>query len=109
MVCTYCALARLLAGPQEELDTHVLWLIIALEEMKRGNPAFAGRLKAAALQLLPPVLDNLHARRLSGLSDVGLSATEGLQQLHIELNLVGTVPPACTGMSTQCFSTAQRR
>ena len=40
-------------------------LIRVLADLKNSHLALAGRLKAAALQLLPPLLDGLHARRLS--------------------------------------------
>ena len=91
--------------PQEELDTYRLWLIMELDAMRSANPAFAGRLKAAALQLLPPVLDGLDARRLSGKLHVGLSATESLAQTHIELNLVGTpsLLPAQAWIQSACL------
>ena len=47
----------------------VPWLLVALADLKSGNPALARRLKVAAMQLLPPLLDGLHARRLARLSD----------------------------------------
>lgn len=47
----------------------VPWLLVVLADLKSGHPALAGRLKVAAMQLLPPLLDGLHARRLSSLSD----------------------------------------
>ena len=40
----------------------VPWLVIAMAEPRNGHPAPAGRLKAAAMQLMPPLLDGLHAR-----------------------------------------------
>ena len=55
-----------------------LWLIVALTAALKHRPGSKGRLKAAAMQLLPPVLDALHARWLSGLSDRGRS-TDRLQ------------------------------
>ena len=46
------------------MHTLVPWLLIALVDLKVGRAAPAGRLSAAALQLLSPLLDGLHARRL---------------------------------------------
>ena len=51
--------------PKDDLHSSVPWLIRVLADLKDSHPAPAGRLKAAALQLLPPLLDGLHARRLS--------------------------------------------
>ena len=56
----------------------VPWLLVKLADTKSGHPALAGRLKVAAMQLLPPLLDGLHARRLSSLSD-GEGSTQRLQ------------------------------
>ena len=42
----------------------VPWLIKGLADERNSNPASTGRLKAAAMQLLPPLLDGLHARML---------------------------------------------
>ena len=67
-------LMRLLGWPQDALHKLVPWLIIALADRSKINAASAGRLKAAAMQLLPPLLDGLHARRLSGLSDAARAA-----------------------------------
>ena len=51
----------------------VPWLLMVLADLKDIHPALAGRLKAAALQLLPPLLDGLHARRLSSTLNGGES------------------------------------
>ena len=64
-------LTRHLALPQDELYQVVPWLLIALADAEDGDPARARRLKAAAMQLLPPLLDDRHARRLSGMPDRG--------------------------------------
>ena len=45
----------------------VPWLLIALADARSSHPAMAGRLKAAALQLLPPLLDGLNVRRISSI------------------------------------------
>lgn len=51
------------------------WLIIALADPSRGHPASAGRLKAAAMQLLPALLDSLHARsKRTGMRGVQMEA-----------------------------------
>ena len=52
--------------PQDDLHAQVPWLLIAVAESRDGRLASTGRLKAAAMQLLPPLLDGLNARRLSG-------------------------------------------
>ena len=54
--------------PQDDLHTLVPYLIAALAEAQSGRSAEAGRLRAAVVQLLPPLLDGLHAYRLSVLS-----------------------------------------
>ena len=84
-------------------DLHVLvpWLLVALADLKSSNPALAGRLKVAAMQLLPPLLDGLHARRLARLSDGEGSAKRQQPQPQPESSFntwVGTVaalPGAC--------------
>lgn len=53
---------------QGDLHALVPWLVLALADAKDAQPAAAGRLKAAAMQLLPPLLDGLQARRLAGAS-----------------------------------------
>lgn len=50
--------------PQAGLYETVPWLLLALAEARSGRPASAERTKAAAMQLLPPLLDGLHARML---------------------------------------------
>ena len=47
---------------QDDLCLMVPWLLKALAESRNGHPASAERLIAAAMQLLPPLLDGLHAR-----------------------------------------------
>ena len=54
---------------QDDLHALVPWLLVALADDRLGHPASAARLKPAALQLLPPLLDGLHARRLCGALD----------------------------------------
>ena len=71
---TQACLIRLLGWPQDALHKLVPWLIIALADREKGKAASPGRLKAAAMQLLPPLLDGLLARRLAGLSDAAGSA-----------------------------------
>ena len=48
-------------------------IIFVLAHLSGTQPALAGRVKAAAMQLLPPLLDGLHARRLAGQPDSGWS------------------------------------
>ena len=50
--------------PQADLYEMVPWLLTALAEARSSHPESAERTKAAALQLLPPLLDGLHARML---------------------------------------------
>ena len=71
--CDAACLMKLLGWPQDALHKLVPWLIIALADREKGKAAAPGRLKAAAMQLLPPLLDGMHARRLAGLSDAALS------------------------------------
>ena len=86
---TQARLIKLLGWPQDDLHKLVPWLIIALAEREKGKGASPGRLKAAAMQLLPPLLDGLHARRLAGLSDAaGISKRLPLKQFFD--TLVGT-------------------
>ena len=54
-------------------------MIVVLADLSDCQPALAGRLQAAAMQLLPPLLDGLHARRPAGQPDRGESA-EHLQR-----------------------------
>ena len=54
-------------------------MIAALADLSDAQPALTGRLKAAAMQLLPPLLAGVHARRLGGQPESGWSA-ERLQQ-----------------------------
>ena len=49
---------------QADLFETVPWLLLALAEDKSGRPAAAERTQAAAMHLLPPLLDGLHARML---------------------------------------------
>lgn len=84
---TQACLMRLLGWPQDDLHMLVPWLIIALAD--KSTVAALGRLKAAAMQLLPPLLDGLQARRLCGLSD----AAGGAERLPLKQffdTLVGT-------------------
>ena len=48
-------------------------MVVVLADLSDAQPSLAGRLKAAAMQLLPPLLDGLHARRLAGQPDSGWS------------------------------------
>ena len=69
----------------------VPWLLIALADAQSSHPAMAGRFKAAALQLLPPLLDGLNARRLSGtLSRRQTAGMEREDMQRILTALVGT-------------------
>ena len=49
-------------------------MVLVLVDTSDAHPALPGRLKAAAMQLLPPLLDSLHARRLAGQPESGWSA-----------------------------------
>ena len=61
----------------------VPWMLVALRCRGENNPASVARLKAAAMQLLPPLLDGLNARRLSG-------SAQQLHPLHDTLVRAGT-------------------
>ena len=52
------------AWSQDDLYQMVPWLIKGLADEENSHLALAGGLKAAAMQLLPPLLDGLHARIL---------------------------------------------
>ena len=70
------------------------------------HQALEGRLKAAALQLLQPVLDGLHVRTLSGLLGEGRNA-ERPKQWPSELDLVSTATAfSGASLSELCSSTA---
>ena len=103
-------LTRHLALPQDELYQLAPWLLIALADAEAGKPAPTGRLKAAAMQLLLPLLDDRHARRLSGLPDRGRIV--GVTPEHNQTfsnTLVGT-GAALAGASTAapCLSFVHR-
>ena len=83
---------------QDDLHSSVPSLITALAELKNSHPVLAGRLKAAALQLLPPLLDGLHARRLSSTLD-GAESSERLQKRLCSSIGVRTSCPAHSIMS----------
>ena len=71
--------------PQDDLHTLVPYLIAALAECQSRRPAVAGRLRAAVVQLLTPLLDSLHAYRLSVLSrgEPGLMRLETLSAVLV--------------------------
>ena len=71
---------RTAGRPQDDLHVLVPWLILALADAKDAQPAAAGRLKAAAMQLLPPLLDGLHARRLAGALHLAAPVQEPLKR-----------------------------
>ena len=82
---------------QDDLHKSVPSLITVLGDLKTSHPALAGRLKAAALQLLPPLLDGLLARRLASASDGGESS-ERLQKrlcsnLAVRTSTALRIPP----------------
>ena len=64
-------------------------MVLVLADHSDAQPALAGRLKAAAMQLLPPLLDGLHARRLAGQPDSGWSA-ERLEKWRSSTTWVST-------------------
>ena len=74
---------------QDNLHMMVPCMLMVLADLSDYQPALAGRLKAAAMQLLPPVLDGLHARRPAGQPDRGGSA-EHLQQWSLASDWVCT-------------------
>ena len=86
--------------PQADLHDMVPWMLnalaIASAQSRSSRPDLAARLDAAALQLLPPVLDGLHARML-GLLDRERST--GVDRLLSKQFLDALVRPgtACTG------------
>ena len=61
---------------QNNLHTLVPVMIILMIDAEEGQAASAGRVKAAAMQLLPPLFDGLHVRRLSGCFREGQSIEE---------------------------------
>ena len=65
-------------------------MIAALADAQSGRPALAGRLKAAVMQLLPPLLDGLHARWLGIQSHRKLGMTRA-QEETLDAVLVGPV------------------
>ena len=60
-------------------------MVAVLADLSDAQPALTGRLKAAAMQLLPPLLAGLHARRLTGLPASEWSI-DRLQQQWFNLN-----------------------
>ena len=54
---------------QDDLHLMVPCMIAALAILSDAQPALTGRLKTAAMQLLPPLLAGLHVCRLTGESD----------------------------------------
>ena len=78
----------------------VLWLLNAMAGALESRPESAGRVKAAVMQLLPPLLDGLHARRLSGLSDRGRSPEERHQLLSDFNNILVGTGAASVGAGT---------
>ena len=52
--------------PQDHLHNNVPFLLMAMACPETGPSATAERVKAAAMQLLPPLLNGLHARWLAG-------------------------------------------
>ena len=84
-------------------------MIVALADLADSQPTLAGRLKAAAIQLLPPLLEGLHARRLAGQPDRGESA-EHLQQWSLSNYWVSTntlhTNDQCVGLSDKACASA---
>ena len=90
---------------QDDLHESVTWLLTALADLKRSHAALAGRAKSAALQLLPPLLDALHARKLTSASDGGDSA-ERLQE-RISMSMLvrtGSAPKRKRHVCLACTS-----
>ena len=69
--CKHARQGCLLQGHVQMMAPYIL---VVLRDLIDAQPALAGRLKVAAMQLLPPLLDGLHARRLAGHPDSGWSA-----------------------------------
>ena len=64
---------------QDKLLMLAPWLLEALVGLSHRNPGFGGRLKAAAMQLLPALLDGLRVRQLCDPSDRGRRMTINLE------------------------------
>ena len=64
-------------------------MIMNMTDLSDGQPALAGRVKAAAMQLLPPLLDGLHARRLAGRPGE-VASVEHLQKWRLSNYFVST-------------------
>ena len=77
----------------------VPWLIITLAKPSHGHQAPAGRLKAAAMQLLPALLDSLHARRLSGAFGKWTRIDGGSEQMNYFMKTLVSTGAASVGCS----------
>ena len=79
--------------PQGFLHHLARWMLIALADTKHGKRAPAGRMKAAAMQLLPLLLDDLHASELSGtFRPAALGQEKYSKEFIIELNSLRLEP-----------------
>ena len=72
-------------------------MVLVLADISDAHPALPGRLKAAAMQLLPPLLDSLHARRLAGQPNSGWSAERLEQYSHANSWVSTQVTLNCAG------------
>ena len=84
---------------QDNLHTLVPVMIMLMIDAEEGQAASAGRVKAAAMQLLPPLFDGLHVRRLSGCFCEGQSIEEKRLQRHPFYNSVVNTGTAFAGTS----------
>ena len=84
--------------PQADLYEMVPWLITALADARSSRPELVARLKVVALQLLPPLLDGLHARML-GLLDREQFADVAYKLNKSFLDVLVRPGTACTGAS----------
>ena len=75
------------------------YLIVMLADFQSGDPALAGRLKAVAMQLLPPLLDALRVRRLFDALYTGQSAAHLEQRLAFSVLVRHGTASAGTGAS----------
>ena len=74
------------------------WLFYALGDREDRGLAPVGRLKAAGMQLLPPLLDNLHARRQRLLREGRCKDINGLE-LQPYLDTLVSAQAASAGAS----------
>ena len=79
------------------------YLISMLADLQSGDSALAGRLKAVAMQLLPPLLGTMRARMLSGEVYWGPDAINLHRRLFFGMLVRNGTSSAGTSMSEPCL------